>query len=67
MFGEGVAAFADGVVAGCWGAGSSRLGIAKNERARLALTNEEDSVIPTKVAARVLGSKVAISGPVQLP
>jgi hypothetical protein len=42
MFGEGVAAFADGVVAGCWGAGSSRLGIAKNERARLAAGGNRD-------------------------
>ena len=28
----------------------------------MALTKEEDNVIPTKVAARVLGSEVAISG-----
>jgi len=61
-FGEGVAAFADDVVADCWGAGSSRLGTAKYERLRLALTNEEDNVIPTKVAARALGPEVAISG-----
>jgi hypothetical protein len=61
-FGEGVAAFADDVVADCWGAGSSRLGTAKYERPRLAPTNEEDNVIPAKVAARALGSEVAISG-----
>jgi hypothetical protein len=36
--------------------------MARYERARLALTNEVDSVIPTKVATKGLGSETAISG-----
>ena len=62
MCGEIVAAFGDGFVPDFEGAGSSKLGTARYEIARLAPTKAEDRVMPTRAAATDLGGEVAILG-----
>jgi hypothetical protein len=56
--------FADLFVADFEGDESSRLGTAKYDIAKLALTKAEDNVMPTKAGAMNLGGEVAILGTV---
>lgn len=59
--GEGVGLFGNAFVPNLEDAGSSRLGTAKYDTARLALTKPVDNVMPTKAATNDSGWEAAIT------